>query len=58
MYAANDCFNGKLFGYCNKNLACTTCKVYIPKKYENLLPEPSDLELDVIGTTELLGRTP
>lgn len=39
---------GEVFGYCKGNLACTTCRVYIPRKYERLLPKPSRDEEDVL----------
>lgn len=39
---------GEIFGYCGGQLACTTCRVYIHKKYEALLTPPSDIELDTL----------
>jgi ferredoxin, 2Fe-2S len=46
MKLANE--RGEIFGYCGGQLACTTCRVYIPKRYERLLPEPSEYELDAL----------
>ena len=46
MKLANE--KGEIFGYCGGQLACTTCRVYISKNYERLLPLPSDLELDTL----------
>jgi ferredoxin len=40
---------GELFGYCKAQLCCTTCRVYIPKRYEKLLNPPTDLEQDVLS---------
>lgn len=39
---------GEVFGYCKGNLACTTCRVYVPKRYEKLLPAASRDEEDVL----------
>lgn len=47
MELANE--QGEVFGYCGGQLACTTCRVYINKRYEKLLPAPSDMELDVLS---------
>lgn len=46
MELANE--QGEIFGYCGGQLACTTCRVYIGKRYEKLLPKPSETELDVL----------
>ena len=46
MSLANE--EGEIFGYCGGQLACTTCRVYIPKRYEPLLTEPSELEQDIL----------
>ena len=46
MHVANE--KGEIFGYCKGQLACTTCRVYIPKRYEPLLQQASDLELDTL----------
>lgn len=46
MHLANE--QGEVFGYCGGQLACTTCRVYINKKYERLLPQASEMELDVL----------
>ena len=39
---------GELFGYCKGQLCCTTCRVYIPTRYEKLLNPPTELEQDVL----------
>lgn len=46
MSLANE--QGEVFGYCGGQLACTTCRVYIPRRYERLLNEPSEMELDTL----------
>ncbi|CAG9309944.1 unnamed protein product [Blepharisma stoltei] len=40
--------DGEIFGYCGGQLACTTCRVYIAKKYQPLLPKPTEIEEDVL----------
>lgn len=39
---------GEIFGYCKGNLACTTCRVYVPRRYAKLLPKASQDEEDVL----------
>mmetsp|Transcript_25547 Transcript_25547/g.44580 ORF Transcript_25547/g.44580 Transcript_25547/m.44580 type:complete len:111 (+) Transcript_25547:4646-4978(+) len=39
---------GEIFGYCGGQLACTTCRVYIDKKYAKLLMPTSEAEEDVL----------
>lgn len=46
MKLANE--QGEIFGYCGGQLACTTCRVYVPKRYIPLLPTPSEIEEDVL----------
>jgi 2Fe-2S ferredoxin len=40
--------DGEIFGYCGGQLACTTCRVYIDKKYTRLLSPVSEAEEDVL----------
>mmetsp|Transcript_5542 Transcript_5542/g.8261 ORF Transcript_5542/g.8261 Transcript_5542/m.8261 type:complete len:112 (-) Transcript_5542:36-371(-) len=40
---------GEIFGYCGGQLACTTCRVYIPNRYKPLLSKPSEIEEDVLS---------
>lgn len=39
---------GEIFGYCGGQLACTTCRVYVDKKYTKLLSTVSESEEDVL----------
>lgn len=43
--------NVNIYGLCDKQLACTTCRIDIEKKYE-AVPAASDEELDVLLTTK------
>lgn len=43
--------NVNIYGLCDKQLACTTCRVDIEKKYE-VVPAASDEEMDVLLTTK------
>ena len=56
MHVANEAYGGVLFGYGNRNLACPTCKVYIPLKYSPVLQQPSELELDVLDELSVLSE--
>lgn len=40
---------GELFGHCKAQLCCSTCRVYIPKRYENILNPPTELEQDILS---------
>ena len=40
-----------IFGLCDKQLACTTCRVDIESHF-NKLPSPTEEELDVLLTTK------
>ena len=43
--------NVNIYGLCDKQLACTTCRVDIETLFSHLSP-PSDEELDVLLTTK------
>lgn len=43
--------NVNIYGLCDKQLACTTCRIDIEKKYE-AVPAASDEEMDVLLTTK------
>ena len=42
--------DANIFGLCDKQLACTTCRIDIETHYDSL-PLPSEEELDVLLTT-------
>lgn len=42
--------DANIFGLCDRQLACTTCRVDIESRFDHL-PSPSDEELDVLLTT-------
>ena len=52
MDVTNSTVNGdtNVFGLCDKQLACTTCRVDL-LSHQHLLPQPSEEELDVLLTT-------
>lgn len=43
--------NVNIYGLCDKQLACTTCRVDIERKFE-AVPPASDEEMDVLLTTK------
>jgi len=53
MDVTNRIVNGNLniYGLCDKQLACTTCKVDITTHFDKL-PQPSEEELDILLTTK------
>jgi 2Fe-2S ferredoxin len=53
MDSANRIVNAdaNIFGLCDKQLACTTCRVDIEHKFDLLAP-PSEEELDVLYNTK------
>lgn len=48
--------NVNIYGLCDKQLACTTCRVDIETHYHQL-PPPSDEELDVLITTKYFNQS-
>jgi ferredoxin len=42
--------NVNIYGLCDKQLACTTCRVDI-ESHQDILPQSSEEELDVLLTT-------
>lgn len=42
---------------CGGSSACATCQVYVDDNWNQLLPGPSDLEIEIVNRPPLSGRT-